>query len=624
MPRSNQCCAVVIFMLTTLTPLAALDKVVVGQGGMAWSDAMESSRFLNVSSDSIWIDTVERGQNLSPLILQRGGTIDAASVERHEFGGDTRTFLSNVQVARMLDGDESTAFNPDEAGVSREAEIYLDLGSTIGISRVRFFPRLDSKHRDLFLQAFELGFNSGANDVNIPLGLPDLFFSFFINAPRFKRNDRSIVTWPRVDEVVQSQQTRFVLIKPLVALPWEIAELELFSDGSAPTGVYTSRTLSALTRNPVWAQVRHPGEDISEFPVRIQTHTGPDAEPLHYFFHSGIDTELRKVSREVWEGFDDLPPGDRVTRRGPVLPNPAWTPWQTVTDGVIRSPAFKFFQFRVEIIEPGTALRSLFFEYTDRPLAQVLNAEITPSVAAAAEETDFVLSLGIRRVSDADLRESGFRLIQVDTPAEISRIDSVRVNDRTVLYKSRIERGEGFSIKLWERAIPGRGFIQVFFQGRVYVDGTKFDVRAQDVRSTDGVVDTVSQFASEGDVDVRSPGARLAVRLVSQDDSLIEVLPGFTPDVFSPNGDGINDVFALEIGLLRLTQAVPLQFQVFDLAGRLVHRTEDQATSGRSILTWDGRDEAGALVAPGQYVYRILVQADIGTASYQGLVGVAY
>ena len=611
-------------VLLSLSPCLALERVTVGLNGMAWPDALESAQFLNVGVDSIWIRPADPGQNLAPRVLE-GGRVDIAIVEQHRFTADTRVFLTHGQAARMLDGDESTAFNPDEAGVPREAEIYLDLGSTYGIRRVRFFPRLDSQHRGLFLQAFELGFHDGDPPVDVPFGLPELFFNFFINAPRFKLNDRSVVTWPGTDETAQPRLTRFVRIKPLMALPWEIAELELYSDGSVPTGVYTSRALSALTRNPVWVQIRHPSEDLSQLPVRIQTHTGPDDEPLHYFFHSGVDTDLRRVTRSVWEGYGDLPPGERVTERGPVLSNPAWTPWKTVTDGVIRSPAFEYMQFRLEMLEPGAVVRQLVFEYTDRPLAQVLEAEISPAIVEAAEETNFVLSLGIQRLSDADLTESGFRQIQIDTPAEIGAVDSVRVNDRNVPYKAKIGQGTGLNVRLWQRATPGRGFLQVFFRGRVFVDGTRFDVRALDTRYTDRGIDTVAQYASEGDVDARSPGTGLVVRLGSQRTSLIEVFGDTTPSVFTPNGDGINDVFTLEFGLLRLTQPAPVHFEIFDLAGRMVHRSVGgRATSGRSTRTWDGRAAAGTLVAPGLYMYRIVLKSDAETDSYQGIVAVAY
>ena len=56
------------------------------------------------------------------------------------------TILNSDAARALIDGDVATAFNPDEAGVEREVEVFIDLGGVFGINRVRIFPRLDSDH----------------------------------------------------------------------------------------------------------------------------------------------------------------------------------------------------------------------------------------------------------------------------------------------------------------------------------------------------------------------------------------------------------------------------------------------------------------------------------------------
>ena len=51
----------------------AVEQLVVGRGGAAWTDAQEEVQNLSVAEDSIWIWNVEPDQNLGPLILRRGG-----------------------------------------------------------------------------------------------------------------------------------------------------------------------------------------------------------------------------------------------------------------------------------------------------------------------------------------------------------------------------------------------------------------------------------------------------------------------------------------------------------------------------------------------------------------------
>lgn len=66
------------------------------------------------------------------------------------------------------------------------------------------------------------------------------------------------------------------------------------------------------------------------------------------------------------------------------------------------------------------------------------------------------------------------------------------------------------------------------------------------------------------------------------------------PNVFTPDGDGINDVFAV-----KSNGVVPLTITIFDRAGSLVYKHT------APVINWDGRTAGGVLVKPGVYYYVI-------------------
>ena len=93
----------------------------------------------------------------------------------------------------------------------------------------------------------------------------------------------------------------------------------------------------------------------------------------------------------------------------------------------------------------------------------------------------------------------------------------------------------------------------------------------------------------------------------------------------TPNGDGIGDELGIEFDALKLVTPRPIRVHIYDLAGRNVRVLDSgDGLARRYHFTWDGRDDAGALVRPGTYVVQIEIAGDSETETVQRIVPVAY
>ncbi len=606
-------------------------ELAVGRGGHSYLDIQDSVAFVNRTPDSLWTWPVKPGENLMANALARGGQI-LVSVPEPTLGSLAETIERPIfrrditAVQAIADGDPTTAFDPDEFGLNRQASIYIDLGGAYTIVRTRAFPRLDAAHIGNFPQTFDLGLSTylqPVDSLNRLLPTRDsggaVSFQRYVFFGPTRPNIRAIIDWPGVLSVSSQRQARYVRFLPLGDAPWELAELALYTDGTTTPGFFRSIPLLASSGTPVWGRLRHEGSaPLAELPIVLQTRTGPDDEPLHYFITQGPD-ELQ-VNQAVWENAPEFPGIDQ----GPIAPNPAWSSWETVTSGVVRSPSpNRFLQFQVRFLQPGVKLERLVFEYASPPAAGEIYAEISPPLADAGAETDFAVIVQTRRL--AERSDTGFRLVEVLTAAQIEDIDSVKVDDEHVLHTLRLEPGRGFSVNLWQRVLKDGSLVHIFFRGKVFVDGTRFEVRTVEQRHVaDEAPYEMFQYARAADVDPVLPGAGLTVRLSAPNAALItDVEP--RPQVLTPNGDGVNDLFAVAYSLLKLTRPASVFFRIYDLGGDLVRRGyagRDQ--SGRFAQVWDGRDDWGRLVAAGIYLYHLQVAADVGTMRYSGVVSVAH
>jgi len=577
-------------------------SVRIGQGAgfQSWPSVMQESSLLAVDPDSLWMWDVAPNTNLSTGILQRFGDVRAIN--------EDGIFSLAIEGQAIHDGLETTVIDPDEfLGLERTNPIIIDLGAVFRVNRVRFFPRLDRTNKARFLQEFRLLTSSVGLD-----GPYANLLSFLTATPNVE---------PVVDRTFRSRDVRYLMIEPLVNREWEIAEFEIYGDGTLPLGAFISLPLRTAVNTPVWGRVLFEGGDLALADVVVQTRTGSDPNPVLFFLLRG--TELVQISRL---DYATALPG----LKGPIVPNPEWSQWQTVSDGIIRSPGLRpYIQFKLAFSVPNSRLRRLAFEYSFPPLVSSLVAEIAPVIATPGVETEFTLSMVARLTTVTTRhrpRDSGFRLIQINTAAAIDEVVRVLVDDEEV-NATVTSRPGGLDVTLWRRVVQTGTFIQIVFRGKVFQDRTRFEVRVVDHRLTEGLDEEAAQFADAGDADETTLEQSLVVALASDGNGLpliVDVEPR-NGAVFTPNGDGINDIFVLGYTLLKLTAPAPVILEIYGLDGRLRRRAFEAASAnGVFTASWDGRQNTGVMAPPGTYLYELRVESDQATERVHGFVGVAY
>ena len=101
------------------------------------------------------------------------------------------------------------------------------------------------------------------------------------------------------------------------------------------------------------------------------------------------------------------------------------------------------------------------------------------------------------------------------------------------------------------------------------------------------------------------------------------------PQVFTPDGDGVNDVANVQFTVLKVNRPRSIKVYVYGLEGLLVRDLSDgigqrETASGRYEVGWDGCDEDGRMVPPGVYLCRVIVTTDAGKQSAVRTISVVF
>ena len=278
-----------------------------------------------------------------------------------------------------------------------------------------------------------------------------------------------------------------------------------------------------------------------------------------------------------------------------------WTFWSTAQDfaageGVIAGAGPRqFVQVRADFTSGQSArgrLDWVVLAVSVPPVAQQAVAEIVPSVVLPGAAAAFTYKVKASLASD----DLGFDRLAIDTPARVHRVDEVRLSGQPVAFDvvQSDDTGVVLAVPLVD-AQRTEEVLEVDFHASVFQFGTVFTGR---IFSSQHPAE-VPQALAWGDADGVPSSERLRVDLTGLGTGSLGAL-SVDPGVFSPNGDGINDVVEIGCDVLNLSGLSSVICWVYDVSGRRVGLVgESWLGSGRYVGVWEGRDERGVFIASG-------------------------
>ena len=346
----------------------------------------------------------------------------------------------------------------------------------------------------------------------------------------------------------------------------------------------------------------------------------------------------------------ELPPNALGSQDGLVG---GWTPWSApfhYIEGLVEQdgsggillpmpPLHRYIQFRLDFLSEGTggvSLDYLEFDFSSPVVTRGVLAEIFPDTT-----TQLGVPSSFRYVLKPDMAsdDAGFNRIDIVVPSTAARVDSLLVDDL-----------------VWEHLHPptsdpqeGRAWLDTLtltqpyrFASTTYYDSadgvTRLAIKTPLLTATDfprgldremeillnapvfrlltrfhswvwnDAVDLAMQPTEPGNASDKLPTDQVEVTVLTRQETLN--LHTVTPNPFTPNDDGINEVVTFDFDIFLLTSEAEISICIYSLDGQPLRKLEQSGLAGTGRLEWDGRDETKHLVPPGIYLYRLYVDSD--------------
>ncbi len=576
-------------------PVSAAERLKIGGDGLEWERNALIFNALEVTDDR-GLSPLEADpeENILPRIKELGGSA-TTSVR-------TAAARSNQIINELIDGSHTTGWrvytNPNGA------ELEVDMGAIFVLHRL-YFRRGVLNDDERSLRGYEFYANDG-DSLNFIGGNP---------VYALIAQDRSHGQ-PELDLSFPPTKVRFFRLRSTGERGFQMGDLEVFGVGVTPFAQYISHVIDlgeAANFGPIDVYSRINGTAQAQF----STKTGFVAEDSLYFRQTGIPGEVEEVALADFDRTLD------PSYAGVVRENDrdwsAWSPpYAERINASIHSPDNRrYLQFQFKLLSGSlldkAVIDSVVFNYTVPALADSVIAEISPATAILGRENEFTYYL--RSVVSSGNR--GFDTVIIHTPfaarATGVRVDGVEIDNFTTA--SDLGR---LQVSFPDQRITRSGQeVAVRFASLVTVSGTEFRAEVADSQS-----DAFPQRVAFGDAVAEAADNTLVVSARIDDELFTGVV--FSSAVITPNGDGINDQITLDYILLKATHEVEVEVVVYDLSGQPVHRLyQARDRSGPNQVSWDGRDDAGAVV-PGMYLLRLKAATDAGIATQMRSIAVVY
>lgn len=576
---------------------------------LSWADVDEKQLgridLLEVATHSIEPQRLDPTVNLTPLIRERGGGIRS----NNSYGWQSEALLDN-----LMDGDLTTAYLG--SGRSQAADcppckkgIWFELNGLFPIRRVKISTTERFAHQR-FIEVFEIGTSDGdSRKKGTRAGQYHWRGAFLDYDIAFKVANN---LEPFLDLELPDQPIAEILFKAPVG-NWEIAEFEIFGDGFASQASYVSNVIDLGMASSLgeltWAGSRDRGATVN-----LSMRSGDDADPNFYwrFTFRGDERSRFAASGEPLslDRYKRLEEGEKA---GISPDNESWEFWTPPLNfdrrhsELVGSRPRRYLQFKADFFSERAfaagRMEYLQFSVSQPPVASQVLAEIVPHQVEVGEVVQFTYKI-LPNLEQSDL---GFDSIEIDTPIEVTSIDAVYIGGEEQGFTIAEKDAEHFVVQVPRIDVNRTGeLVEVEFQAEVFQVGTVFSGRVFDSRRPH----EVRQRITEGNADDLAASNTLSVGLGTVANPAVQAL-WLSPPLFTPNGDGVNDVLQIEYDLVNLSGAVPVTIELYDLAGlRRCEVARSTAASGRFSATWEGVDDAGNLLAPGLYLLRLEVDSD--------------
>ena len=585
--------------------------------------------------DALETDSLQAG-SLQPNFFAADEDIAATLFSRDGFVGAMLQRLTwDDRVLALVDQDPTTAFEwPAIAPESFDDfsrhpwAVYVDLGGTFLVREIRLRPL--AERPDHFLE----GFNIGITDEQFTA---------------YQRPQGGFLTVADVRENT-SREVRVVLGHPVTTraiqvrifrtTPKEIgiADFEVYGGGYVRQASYESDIIQ-LDDVASLGEIRWSGRRDPLAQVGIRTRAGVDPQPEIFweirpeqldrvkFLQGGGDLSFSQYKNQYGRLADFLKPENQQLRV--TFDSENWSFWSSPYEfdnpgvGIVSPGPRRFIQiaaYFLSTVEDGSKIDYIEFKASVPPAVSRLVGEIFPIETAIGAATHFTYFIRPTIRSE----DSSFDAVEIATPSGVVSVDSLRLGgiDQQGYSWTIQEDGRGVEVLLPHRleSTDSGVLVEVVFTapllreaGNLFA-GRVFDTsRPQEVRQRIIPGNAADEIESD----------RLSVTASLRSSLLFS--PQIRPNPLTPNGDGVNDVANITYKLLRVTSAVPVSIEIFDLSGSLVKRVY----SGRDRLgeyshVWDGSDHSNRLVRPGLYLYRIVADVQAGPETSTGVLSVAY